>query len=282
MIYCGYMSKILILPFDHRSTFTKNLLGFDYPPTKSQAKQVIKMKKVVFDAFLLARKQTTDKNKLAILIDEEFGVAIIKKARRLKINLAISTEKSGQELFTFEHGDDFGKHLTKLKPTYAKALVRYNPAQTAKNKIQLSRLKKLSNYCQKNKIGFMFELLVAGKGSQLELMERSMKQVIKAGIKPTLWKIEGLPKASDWKTIDALTKADIIVLGRGESKMAVEKWITEAAKSDIVDGFAIGRTIFFKPLEEYRDKKINRTTAVEKITKNYLHFINLWGKNIKR
>jgi len=128
----------------------------------------------------------------------------------------------------------------------------------------------------------MFELLVAGKGSQLELMERSMKQVIKAGIKPTLWKIEGLPKASDWKTIDALTKADIIVLGRGESKKAVEKWITEAAKSDIVDGFAIGRTIFFKPLEEYRDKKINRTTAVEKITKNYLHFINLWGKNIKR
>lgn len=276
------MSKILILPFDHRSTFAKTLLGFEYPTTKSEAKQVTKMKSVVWDGFLLARKYTADKNKLAIMVDEEFGSSIIKKARRMKIPLAVSTEKSGQEIYTFEHGDNFGRQLTKIKPTYAKALVRYNPAQAKVNKTQLARLKKLSNFCQKNKIGFMLEPLVEGKGSKLALMERSMKQMLKAGIKPTLWKLEGLEKASEWKKIDLFTKVDIVVLGRGETKKAVENWITEAAKSGIVDGFAIGRTIFFKPLEEYRDKKIDRKTAVEKIAKNYLHFINLWEKNIKR
>ena len=281
MIYCHYMARHFILPFDHRSTFAKELLGFSYPTTKSQARHVTKLKRIVWDAFLLVRRELKNPPELAILVDEEFGLSILKQARRKHVPFAVCTEKSGQELFTFEHGDNFGKHLTKLKPTYAKALIRYNPAQTAKNKIQLSRLKRLSNFCQKNKINFMFELLVTGMGSQLELMERSMKQIVKVGIKPTLWKIEGLPTVTDWKKIDALTKADIIVLGRGESKKAVEKWIVEAAKSDIVDGFAVGRTIFFKPLQEYLAKRINRKMAAKKIANNYLNFIKLWQKNAK-
>lgn len=275
------MSKILILPFDHRSTFSKTLLDFDYPPTKAQAKKVKAMKNVVWDAFLLARKHTADKSKLAILVDEEFGGDIIKKARKLKINFAVSTEKSGQEIFDFEHGADFGKYLLKVKPTFAKALVRYNPAQTKVNKEQLVRLKKLSDFCLKNKLGLMLELLVDGRGSKETVMERSMKQMLKAGIKPSIWKLEGLENAADWKKIDLFTKVDIVVLGRGETKKEVENWITEAAKSGIVDGFAIGRTIFFKPLEEYRDKKINRKEAAEKIAKNYLNFIALWEKAIK-
>lgn len=238
------------------------------------------MKRVVFDAFLLARKQIDQPEQLAILVDEEFGSAILKKARRMKIPFALTTEKSGQDLYTFEY-DAFESHLRKFKPTFAKALVRYNPSQHKQNKIQLARLKKLSRFCKKEKMGFMFEMLVHGKGQQHELMAKSLKQILKAGVEPTLWKLEGLDALSHWKTLDGITKTDIIVLGRGESKAAVDKWITTAAKSNIPDGFAIGRTIFFKALEDYRDKKITRAQAVERISKRYLHYIRLWEKNAK-
>ncbi len=271
------MMPLFVLPFDHRSSFAK-LLGFEYPTTRKEAKEIIKMKRVVFDAFLLARKNSSQRGNMAILIDEEFGSAMLKTARKRRIPFALTTEKSGQKLFTFEYGSDFGKHILKFKPTYAKALVRYNPAQYKKNKTQLGRLKQLSRFCKKEKTGFMLELLVSGKGSTIDLVARSLKQIINAGIQPTLWKLEGLPAISHWKKLDKISKTDMIVLGRGESKVAVEDWIQKAAKSKVPDGFAIGRTIFMKPLEDYRDKKILRETAVNRIAKNYLHFIRLWQR----
>ena len=85
--------------------------------------------------------------------------------------------------------------------------------------------------------------------------------------------------AKQWKEIYKVAKSDLVILGRGASKAKVEDWIIAAAKSGVVSGFAIGRTIFYKPLEQFKDKKITRKQAVEKIAKNYLYFIKLWEKH---
>ena len=36
-------------------------------------------------------------------------------------------EKSGQDEFDFDYGDDFAKHIGTFDPTFVKVLVRYNP-----------------------------------------------------------------------------------------------------------------------------------------------------------
>jgi hypothetical protein len=36
-------------------------------------------------------------------------------------------EKSGQDEFDFEYGEDFGSHIEDFDPTFSKVLVRYNP-----------------------------------------------------------------------------------------------------------------------------------------------------------
>ena len=36
-------------------------------------------------------------------------------------------EKSGQEEFDFQYGDDFGTHILEFDPSFSKVLVRYNP-----------------------------------------------------------------------------------------------------------------------------------------------------------
>ncbi|MFH1631821.1 MAG: DUF2090 domain-containing protein [bacterium] len=268
---------LFILPFDHRSSFCK-LLGFEYPVNKKQAKVVARMKNIVFDAFLEARKQVDRPDEHAILVDEEFGSAILKKARRQKIRFAQTVEKSGQKVFDFDYGADFGKRLLKFKPEFAKALVRYNPNQHAVNKTQNAKLKKLSRFCRQNHIKLMLEVLVEGKGDRSALVTRSIKQIQKAGVDPAIWKIEGLEKVSDWRAVRRETDDPAIVLGRGESRHEVEKWIKTAAKSGDATGFAIGRTIFAKPIADYAAHKIDRETAVEKISNNYLHFINLWER----
>lgn len=274
------MDRLFILPFDHRSTFTTKLLGFEYPPkTAAQKKAVREMKQVVFDAFLLAHNQYQHSEDMAILVDEEFGASILKQAQKQLIPFIVSAEKSGQLFFQFEYGNAFGAHLKKWDPTYAKALVRFDAKQKQGNEIQNKRLKRLNDFCIANDQKWLIEPLMTGKGSQFEQMKTCIKQMRKAGINPDVWKVEGLSKPKQWKELYKLAKGDLVVLGRGEAKKQVEEWIIAAAKSGVVSGFAIGRTIFFSTLEKLRDKKITRQQAVEIIAKNYLSFIRLWERN---
>ncbi|MBU0569853.1 DUF2090 domain-containing protein, partial [Patescibacteria group bacterium] len=198
----------------------------------------------------------------------------------------------------------FDEHLEKYDPTFAKVLVRYNPANKKDNLIQLKRLKKLSNFCDKSAMRFMLEVLIPPTETQLkkvkgdqhkfdqkirpDLMVKTVKEMHRAGIEPDVWKITGVETNKDWEKISKAIRdgrqrraVAIIVLGRSASKQQVNLWIKTAAASGLVNGFAIGRTIFFQPLEDYRDKKINRTEAVENIAQNYLRFITLWRKNAK-
>lgn len=275
------MRELFILPFDHRSTFAKKLLGFDYPVEGEQAQTVINMKEIVFEAFLqVYHDEEKLQNSMAILVDEEFGSGIIAQAKELGVKFAVSTEKSGQEIFTFEY-DDYRDHLLKLLPTYAKALVRYNPSRREDNEVQLARLKELSDFCHEHQIGLMLEPLVAGEAEQFELMRQTMQQILEAEVSPDLWKLEGLDEASQWQQLDTLASADMIMLGRGESRKRVESWIKAAAESGVMRGFAIGRTIFLDALRQFRQEAITREEAVAKIAENYRYFIDLWQRSSK-
>ena len=102
-------------------------------------------------------------------------------------------EKSGQEEFDFQYGDDFGAHIEKFDPDFAKVLVRYNPDDDADtNERQLKRLKRLADWLHDNDRKFLFELLVPATGEQLstvggdsdrydaELRPELMRQAIEA------------------------------------------------------------------------------------------------------
>ncbi len=282
---------LFVLPFDHRATFAKELLGFHYPRlSPAQKKTVSDYKLIVWEGFLKARAQTSvipdparggqadrgPTSELAILVDEEFGATILKDATRKKIPFALSVEKSGQQLFDFEYGKTFGAHIKKWKPAYAKALVRYNVQDTQGNRTQNTRLKILSGFCKKSGVPFMIEPLMTGTGSRFEQLAQTVKEMTAAGVSPALWKVEAMDTAAQWKQLRALTAAPIIFLGRGDTKAHVEKWLKTAAKSGTVDGFAIGRTIFLNALMDFRDKKLTRVQTVETIAKNLTYFINLW------
>ena len=48
-------------------------------------------------------------------------------AREDGLKLAMPVEKSGQNEFDFEYGDDFAAHIEDSPVDFSKVLVRYNP-----------------------------------------------------------------------------------------------------------------------------------------------------------
>ena len=140
----GYTKTLAMLPFDHRASYISGLFGWKEPLNVEQALTVAESKRVIYEGFKKAR---IPKEEAGILVDEQYGVGILRDARQRGTITAVPVEKSGQEEFDFVYGDDFAQHIEAMQPTFAKALVRYNPeGNRALNQRQTQRLKRLSDY----------------------------------------------------------------------------------------------------------------------------------------
>ncbi len=297
--------ELLILAFDHRASFTEKMFEIkNRQPTSEEKRQIEDYKKIVFEGFTLALKRSVSKEIAGLLVDEEFGTGILREAKRRGLTFAMPVEKSGQEEFDFEYGEHYAKHIEEFDPTFAKVLVRYNPAgDAALNQRQLQRLRRLSDYLQQTKKPFLFELIVPPTPKQLselggskeaydqvmrpKLMVESMKEIQAAGVEPVVWKLEGLDNSESAKAVVEQArrngrKTGVITLGRGESKEQVQKWLKVGAKIPGIIGFAVGRTIFWQPLVDHKAGKISRSEAIERVAQNYIEFSDLWLSERKR
>ena len=301
MTSVGFDKPLYVLPFDHRGSFQKKMFGWDGALSPQQTAEIAAAKRVIYDAFTTAVHAGVPKEKAGILVDEQFGAAILRDASAAGYSTACPAEKSGQDEFDFEYGDDFGKHIEAFHPTFCKVLVRYNPEGDPElNRRQSARLKRLSEYLHSNasRSRFMFELLVPAEKAQLErfrgdkkaydlelrprLMAQTIEQLQDAGVEPDVWKIEGLEQREDCEKIVAAARrggrnrVGCIILGRGEDDRKVREWLTTAAAVPGFIGFAVGRTSFWDPLVDWRSKKITREAAVAEIARRYQEFVEIF------
>lgn len=298
----GYNKPLYILPFDHRGSFETKMFGWEGVLTPDQTAQIAAAKRVIYDGFIAAIANGVAKEKAGILVDEQFGAAILHDASARGYATACPAEKSGQEEFDFEYGDDFAAHIESFRPTFCKVLVRYNPeGDQALNRRQSARLKRLSDYLNGSNLSlFMFELLVPPEKSQLDefkgdkkaydldlrpsLMVQAIKELQEAQVEPDVWKIEGLDRREDCASVVSIARRDgredvgCIVLGRGEDDQKVREWLATAASVSGFVGFAVGRTDFWEPLVGWLAKKITREDAVAEVARRYREFVDIFER----
>jgi 5-dehydro-2-deoxygluconokinase len=293
----GYDKLLYILPFDHRGSFQTKMFGWKGALNPEQTAEIAAAKQVVYDGFKAAVARGVPKAKAGILVDEQFGAAILKDAKKQGFITACPAEKSGQDEFDFEYGADFGKHIEAMDPTFCKVLVRYNPeGDRALNREQAARLKKLSDYLHGSRRLYMFELLVPAEPAQLEklkgdkkaydlqvrpgLMVRAIQELQEAGVEADVWKIEGLDRREDCAKVvqtarrGGRDKVGCIILGRGEDDKKVREWLATAAQVPGFIGFAVGRTTFWDPLVDWRAKKATRQAAVAEVARRYKEWVD--------
>jgi 5-dehydro-2-deoxygluconokinase len=237
-----------------------------------------------------------------VLVDEQFGSDIPQRAKEQGLKLAMPVEKSGQDEFDFEYGDDFAAHIEQFDPDFSKVLVRYNPdADPELNARQLERLKRLEDWLHAHDRKFLFELLVPATPDQLasvggdserydaelrpELMRRTIEEIQNYGIEVDIWKIEGVDERVDAEMLAEQTRSGegregvvCVVLGRGASIEKVEHWLRVASGVDGFVGFAIGRSIWWDALKGWLDESLDREAAAAQIAGNYLHFISTYER----
>ena len=296
----GYSQDLYILAFDHRGTITKGLLGVEgREPTQDEANKVSEMKKIIFDGFLKANEYGITGGDPAILVDETFGLEVQQKAKEMNIKFAAPVEKSGQKVFDFEYGDQFGEKINEVGADFVKILVRWNPDDEEEiRETQGNRIKELSDWLTENDKKFLLEFLVPATEEQLASVENDqarydseirpklavkvVEEMRERGADPDIWKIEGLDTSEDCeKVAQAIRTGDregviAVVLGRGASDEKVNEWLRAGSSVEGYKGFAIGRSIFWDALKGFHEGKKSREEAVEEIAQSYLGFLSVY------
>ena len=297
----GYHGKLYILAFDHRGSFQKKMFGIEGEPTTEQTETISDAKRLIFEGMLEAVTRGAEAGATGVLVDEQFGSSIPERAREAGLSLSMPVEKSGQNEFDFQYGEDFGTHIESFDPDFSKVLVRYNPddPDADMNARQLGRLKRLADWLHEHDRKFLFELLVPATDAQLEsvggsddrydaelrpeLMRRAIADIQNFGIEVDVWKIEGVDEQSDAEMLAKQARTGpgregvtCVLLGRGASTEKVEQWLEQAAPVEGFIGFAIGRSIWWDALKGFLAGSIERHDAVAMIADNYLHFVSVY------
>ena len=295
----GYDGKLYFLAFDHRGSFQKKMFGIQGDPTDEETRRIADAKHLIYEGMVKAVGQGAEAGATGVLVDEQFGGDIPAEAKAAGLVLSMPVEKSGQEEFDFQYGDQFGEHIAEFDPDFSKVLVRYNPEGDAgMNARQTARLKRLADWLHDNDRKFLFELLVPATDAQLEsvggdgdrfdtelrpdLMIRTIAAFQEADVEVDIWKIEGVDDRGECERIVAQARAGgrdgvvCVVLGRGASTDKVDEWLRAGATVDGYVGFAIGRSIWWDALKAFLHDSLERERAAEQIAENYLRFVKVY------
>jgi myo-inositol catabolism protein IolC len=255
---------LYLLPFDHRTSFTKDLLGITGPPDGVQRHRVSDLKMLIWEGFTRALARGATSEFCGVLVDEEFGADVARAARSSGVALAMPVEKSGQDEFELAYGDGFAEYIDAFDPDFVKVLVRYNPeGEPSLNARQDIRLAQLSEWLVTHGRSLLFELLVPPTAAQTAkvgdgprayernelpgLIVDAIAALQDAGVEPNIWKIQGIDARAGCEHAAAQAR----IAGRD-------------------------RTIWRDPLADHIAGRTDREAARDRVAQNYLDMISTY------
>ena len=284
---------------DHRESFGKTLFHVkDDLPTASQRVRMAEAKRLIYRGLAQAAPHLRTGH-AGVLVDELYGQDVVDAAMRDPIVLAIPVEASGHEWFQLQWPESWLEHVDHVNPDYAKVLVRDNPSfDPADRHAQFEQLNHVSKALTSAGIPLLYELLVPATDEQLasvggsvdrydrelrpDLVVRVIADNQDAGIEPTLWKVEGLDTVEAAQAVAVQARAgnrdtDLIVLGRDAPVDRLDRWLQIASQVEAFVGFAIGRSIWEDPIDDWANHGLGDQPTADHIADAYLAFTRQWG-----
>lgn len=294
---------LYILAFDHRVSLNKmfgphgaSFAGVNGATTVDYGL----LKEIIYEGLLTALPGLSlSPSDVGILVDEEFGAGVARRAREDGVLLAMPAEKSMAKIFELEYGDQFAAHIEQFDPDQVKVLAFKDASQPeADARLSRTRLADLSDWLAPRRQKFMVEILVTPTPEHLEsvggsterfeeeirprMMCEAIAELQAAGVEADVWKVEGLHSESAYREVVAQahdggrTHAQTIILGRGAPEETVHGWLRMGSAVPGLDGFAIGRSTWSEAVTSYMNGALDRAGAADQIGRNFAEYVTIF------
>jgi 5-dehydro-2-deoxygluconokinase len=279
------LKRIYMLASDHRWQWEEWCDGSGVARPR-----IAEVKQLIFNAFLVARERSADVRSYgALLLDSMYGGAAVRAAQSAGIPVGTPVERAG--VFPLEWQDEpFYRGLA--GNSFAKVLVRYRPEwEEAARDGQMRKLLELQAWCRREGMPLLVEIIIMRNGEdEHEFEERGRPTLLAAliresyrrGLVPDLWKIEGTSSTAGAAIIDVAIRERPeprqLILGKGADATLIEQWFDAASALPSTAGFAIGRSVFWKPCTTFLRGQMSPDSAIDAMVASYLDLIGQWNR----
>lgn len=274
---------LFVFAFDHRHQFFElaQQAGADI-------ERISELKLLFVEAVRQVRAMMMERGiegHVGILSDDRYGLDALNEATGQDWWIGRPVEMQYSRPLVFEGGRSIGSSLIKWPQEHViKCLVQYHPDDEPLLRLkQEAQIRALYEAAQVSGHEILMEF-IPPKGhasTHGDVLLRSIKRLYNLGIYPDWWKIESQPREV-WQQIDALIQErdpycrGIVVLGLNAPSDELAKGFMEAAESSLCKGFAVGRTIFQAPSQDWLFGKIDNATLIAQVRANFESLIDAW------
>ena len=220
-----------------------------------------------------------------ILIDGTYGREALFRAEDHQFWIGRPVEAPGSRPLDFEGGGSIGAKLVEWPRNHTvKALCFYHPDDTAALKVEQDReLLRIHDAARRIGRELLVEI-ICGKHGPLgdDTSASVMRHLYGLGIRPDWWKLEPQTSTAAWNAISAAIDASdsacrgIVMLGLEASEAALIEAFRLAKGHKRVKGFAVGRTIFAQPAEDWLADRIDNDTVIDRMAGAFGRLVTAW------
>lgn len=273
----GNWPELHILAFDHRTHFEEQARQLGRSDSDIRA-----VKRLIGQAY---QNVAGGHPQAGAIIDGQYGGDLLEQLTGAGHWLARPIEQAGVTPLRFVDGPNVGLTLQRWPREHiVKCLVRYDlDCDETLRKAQEARLQKLLSACRELSREVLIEVLPtpAGDSSSFDIAA-VIHRLYELGIFPDWWKIECPETAAVWQELSRVIESNdvdcrgVVLLGKGIPLDELSATITLARRFPICKGFAVGRSIFHKPVGDWFKRAIDDEACVQRIELNFRELIQAW------
>ncbi|WP_373820202.1 5-dehydro-2-deoxygluconokinase [Glaesserella sp.] len=271
--------ELCIFAFDHRKQLVDmaNKVGADIA-------RIPKLKQLLLKAMMqTAEKTSLTEGKAGILADTTFGQDALNEITGKNYWIARPIEEPSSRPLELEYGD-LGSQLTNFPRDHViKCLAFYHPKDAQELKAKQDRkLLEVYQACCRTGHELLLEIILPATMEQKEeYYNEIIAHLYELGIKPEWWKLPGI-SAKGWEAISQTIEAKdsdcrgILILGLDAPISEFAEVFKQAKSCDKVKGFAVGRTIFGSPSEQWLAGRLSDDELIAAVSEKYEALIDCW------
>jgi 5-dehydro-2-deoxygluconokinase len=239
-------------------------------------------KQLCLDAAL---KVAAGRGGYGILCDGRLGQEALYRAAGQGLWIGRPVEVPGSRPLELEIGPDLGSDLAEWPAEHVvKVLCFYHPEDDeATKRAQEGTVIRLADAARANGLEFLLEIIPSRVGPVGDdTTARVIQRFYDVGVFPDWWKLEPMTSPPAWALACAAIERNdphtrgIVVLGLEAELTDLRASFAQAARFDLVKGFAVGRSIFAAPARKWLSGAIGDAEAVEEMAGIYAELCAAW------